>query len=65
MAKCGNDDNVWEHVDQLCYMFEEQSSMGVAIPESQMGSMLPCWSSQCRNRSATTLQQSREHDPMR
>ena len=40
MAKCGNNENVHEHVDRMRYMFEELSGMGVAIPDGEYAALL-------------------------
>lgn len=40
LTKCGENENVREHVDRMRYMNEELAGMGVAIPDSEYATIL-------------------------
>jgi hypothetical protein len=40
LAKCGDNDNVCEHVDRMCYMLEELLGMGVSIADGEYVAIL-------------------------
>ena len=40
LAKCGENENMREHTDRMCYMFEELAGMGIMISDKEYMAML-------------------------